>query len=578
MSMQVHTCAERPDLWERAYDQITGVWPRYNEQGDVLGQHWSRLDEDFRDYQFVLYDDERELALAHGHSIPIAWDGTVEGLPAGIDGAIDGAVALFEEGGEPNALSALAIEIPPEHQGGGHSRTMIGAMRDIAAGHGFANLIAPLRPTWKERYPLTPIERYARWTREDGLPFDPWIRLHVRLGAEILAARAALAPHHRHGGRVGGVDGDAVPGERHVRLPALPRPARGRPRRRSRLLLGAERVGPPSRNVSGMRVLSIVHQTDAAAGVFADEVLARGHSLDDWLISEEPAPPAPLETYDAVLVFGGAMHVDQEDRHGWLRDERLLLQRLAEEKVPLMGVCLGGQLVAKALHAHVRRLPSPEIGWPAVQLTGEASSDPVFAGLPGRFPAFQWHLYHFELPAGAVPLARNERCLQAFRAGPSTWAIQFHAEVTRESVEDWLRSSDPRRTAPSTSRRFSPRRTSASTRGTPSAGSSVAGSWSSPTLRGRLAARPLVPRALVVDRVDARRPQQRGRQLRALSGVAVRDDAPALGDPALGEIPPHRGLIAARRVELVQVEVGGTRDVALDRVARVAGEALELVG
>ncbi len=99
---------------------------------------------------------------------------------------LDGAVRLFEAGGKPNTLSALAIEIPSEHQGGGLSRTMIGGMRDIAAKHGLGNLIAPLRPTWKERYPLTPIERYAHWTRDDGLPFDPWIRLHVRFGAEIL--------------------------------------------------------------------------------------------------------------------------------------------------------------------------------------------------------------------------------------------------------------------------------------------------------------------------------------------------------------------------------------------------------
>jgi GNAT superfamily N-acetyltransferase len=162
------------------------VWPKYNEQGDVLGLHWSRLDEDFRDFQFILYDDERGIALAQGHSIPCSWDGTVAGLPAGIDGAIDGAVALFEGGGQPNTLSALAIEIPPEHQGGGLARRMIGGMRDIAGAHEFSNLIAPLRPTWKERYPLTPIERYAAWTRYDGLPFDPWIRLHVRLGAEIL--------------------------------------------------------------------------------------------------------------------------------------------------------------------------------------------------------------------------------------------------------------------------------------------------------------------------------------------------------------------------------------------------------
>jgi hypothetical protein len=186
MSKEVYLRSEQPELWERGEEQITGVWPRYNEQGDVLGRHWGRLPVDFGDFQFFLYDHDRELALAHGHSIPLRWDGTVAGLPAGIDDALDGAVRLFEEGGEPTALTALAIEIPPVHQGGGLSRTMIGAMRDIAAGQGFDSLLAPLRPTWKERYPLTPIEHYAAWTREDGLPFDPWIRLHVRLGAEIL--------------------------------------------------------------------------------------------------------------------------------------------------------------------------------------------------------------------------------------------------------------------------------------------------------------------------------------------------------------------------------------------------------
>jgi hypothetical protein len=186
VSPRVYTCAERPDLWERSVDEIGGVWPEYNMHGNVLNRHWSRLDEDFRDFQFVLYDEERDLALAQGHSIPCRWDGTVTGLPAGIDAALEGAIGTYADGAEPNTLSALAIEIPPEHQGGGLARTMIGAMRDIAAKHGFGSVIAPLRPTWKERYPLTPIERYARWTRADGLPFDPWIRLHVRLGAEIL--------------------------------------------------------------------------------------------------------------------------------------------------------------------------------------------------------------------------------------------------------------------------------------------------------------------------------------------------------------------------------------------------------
>lgn len=192
-----------------------------------------------------------------------------------------------------------------------------------------------------------------------------------------------------------------------------------------------------------MRALSIVHQRDAGSGVFAGAVEEAGHELDEWVIAERREPPAELESYGAVLVFGGAMHVDQEDRHGWLRDERVLLRRLVAEEVPVLGVCLGGQLLAKALGAHVRRMPSSEVGWFDVDLTEEAASDPLFAGLPTRFPAFQWHTYRFELPEGATALARNDRCLQAFRAGTAAWAIQFHAEVTRGSVEVWIRTSKP---------------------------------------------------------------------------------------------------------------------------------------
>ena len=137
------------------------------------------------------------------------------------------------------------------------------------------------------------------------------------------------------------------------------------------------------------------------------------------------------------------MHVDQEERHAWLADEHRLLQDLVAGEVPVMGVCLGGQLLAKALGGKVRRLPSPEIGWADVDLTPEAKDDPVFGGLPERFTSFQWHLYHFELPEGAVPLARNERCLQAFRAGRAAWGIQFHAEITHEDAVDWARSVRP---------------------------------------------------------------------------------------------------------------------------------------
>jgi GNAT superfamily N-acetyltransferase len=107
-----------------------------------------------------------------------------EGLPGGIDDLLE---TWF--GGarpEPDVLSAMVAVVDRRRQGEGLSRLLIEAMRGLAAAHGFPALIAPVRPTWKERYPLIPMERYAAWTREDGLPFDPWLRVHARLGAELL--------------------------------------------------------------------------------------------------------------------------------------------------------------------------------------------------------------------------------------------------------------------------------------------------------------------------------------------------------------------------------------------------------
>jgi GNAT superfamily N-acetyltransferase len=184
--MIVVTDAERPELAKRGDPLSLEVWPEYNRNGDVMNENWRFLHELFPEFQFVLYDEEADEVLAQGHSVPLVWDGTVEGLPAGIDGALPGAVELQRSGGEPSTLCAMAVEISPSAQGRGLSRVMLEAMAGIARAHGLADLIAPVRPSWKERYPLTPIERYASWRREDGLAFDPWIRVHERIGGEIL--------------------------------------------------------------------------------------------------------------------------------------------------------------------------------------------------------------------------------------------------------------------------------------------------------------------------------------------------------------------------------------------------------
>jgi GMP synthase (glutamine-hydrolysing) len=188
-----------------------------------------------------------------------------------------------------------------------------------------------------------------------------------------------------------------------------------------------------------VRVLSLIHQDDAPTGTFAVAVRERGGDLLEWNVVRG-APPEPPETFDAVLVFGGGMHVDQEDQHPWLREEEDLIKGLLAAELPLLGVCLGGQLIAKAAGAHVGPAAQEEVGWHEVELTPEAAGDPLFAAAPERFDAFQWHSYTFDLPPGGVPLARNPVGLQAYRLGDSAWGIQFHAEVTREIVEGWLAS------------------------------------------------------------------------------------------------------------------------------------------
>jgi GMP synthase (glutamine-hydrolysing) len=191
-----------------------------------------------------------------------------------------------------------------------------------------------------------------------------------------------------------------------------------------------------------VQVLAVIHGERVRAGVFEDVVEERGHELDEWSFAWDAPLPRPLDDYGAVLVFGGAMHADQDDRHPWLRDENLFLQRVLDLHLPVLGVCLGAQLLAKAAHGPVHRAREPEIGWYPVELLEDAADDPVFARLPERFEAFQWHYYTYGVPAGAVELARSEICTQAFRLGDLAWGIQFHAEVTSETVDDWLRDED----------------------------------------------------------------------------------------------------------------------------------------
>jgi hypothetical protein len=177
--------ADRPELWDGFGDLFDDVWPEYNTHGEDLNYYWGQLYDVFPEWQFVLCDPANGQVLAEGHTIPVAWDGTDADLGPGIDATIAAGFRLPASGGQPTALCALAAEIPPRHRGRRLSGTLLRAMADLGRNAGFDHLIAPVRPSLKDRYPTIPIERYAHWTQPDGSPFDSWLRLHTHMGARI---------------------------------------------------------------------------------------------------------------------------------------------------------------------------------------------------------------------------------------------------------------------------------------------------------------------------------------------------------------------------------------------------------
>jgi GNAT superfamily N-acetyltransferase len=176
--------AERPDLRHPLGDHNVAVWPAFMLESAISNDLWHHLADDFPAFQLALVDAE-DRVLAGQNAAPLPWDGTDAGLPAGWEDQFTRSVAALAADEAPTALGALQIVVGSERQGTGLAGLMLDAMRANARIHGLRAVIACVRPTWKPRYPLTPIDRYARWRREDGQPFDPWIRLHVRAGGRI---------------------------------------------------------------------------------------------------------------------------------------------------------------------------------------------------------------------------------------------------------------------------------------------------------------------------------------------------------------------------------------------------------
>ncbi len=191
----VKTFAERADRIDDNWRIIAEGWAEILLNDTVGNVYFGQLYQQFPDFQFMLYEGETVVATCN--SIPVVWDLDDDHLPdEGWDWALENGYGLRESGEQPTTLAALSITVARDYLGKGVSSQALAAMKKIAVQHGLNALIAAVRPTLKSSYPLTPMERYLRWTREDGAPFDPWLRTHWRMGARIVkvAARSMVTP------------------------------------------------------------------------------------------------------------------------------------------------------------------------------------------------------------------------------------------------------------------------------------------------------------------------------------------------------------------------------------------------
>jgi GMP synthase (glutamine-hydrolysing) len=184
-------------------------------------------------------------------------------------------------------------------------------------------------------------------------------------------------------------------------------------------------------------ILVLQHAGCEPPGAYEDELLARGipftrvrldlsEELPDW------------RAYAAIVAMGGSMSVNDERKHPWLVPEKRLIAAAVEAGLPYWGVCLGAQLLAASLGARVMRGAEPELGMLSVELTEAAVGDPVFAGVPASFQTLQWHGETYELPKGAVQLARSRSYEQQAFALGGAYALQFHLEVGSGLAREWM--------------------------------------------------------------------------------------------------------------------------------------------
>ncbi|WP_433521432.1 type 1 glutamine amidotransferase [Nocardia pseudovaccinii] len=192
--------------------------------------------------------------------------------------------------------------------------------------------------------------------------------------------------------------------------------------------------------ISEPPVLVVLHSSSGSGlGAFGPILQKSGLCYETVVYADGDLPRRPIDEYAGAIVMGGRPQVDQEARYPWLRQEKRDIERALNKRLPLLGVCLGGQLIAEACGAHVGPARVATAGWGEVRFGAAAADDPLFGGTGGAVDTVLVHSYAFELPPGASALAWNEVSLQAFRLDDApVWGTQFHPEVSAELMVTWL--------------------------------------------------------------------------------------------------------------------------------------------
>jgi GMP synthase (glutamine-hydrolysing) len=186
-------------------------------------------------------------------------------------------------------------------------------------------------------------------------------------------------------------------------------------------------------------VLVVQHDLDAPLAALEPPLAALGVRTVTWYALSQPEPPAG--SFDGVIVLGGVVNPDGTDGDAPLDREREVIADAHARGLPVLGICLGAQLIAQATGGSAERMPAGEIGWVPIELADAAASDALLAGAPPQLDVNEWHNYACTPPAGSVVLAHSPACLQAFRVGSTTWGLQFHVEVTPRVLEEWCEAA-----------------------------------------------------------------------------------------------------------------------------------------